>query len=109
VFNKVIISFCYIMKIYERMYDIGRMLFWILYAITILNIWDEAPRYLEKADDIFKIFVGLVLMYLCNPWHERPITVHHKKIIFEAGIMLLLSSSIRSLLHKVPVVKKVVV
>ena len=47
-------------------------------------------------------------MYLCNPWHERQITVHHKKIIFEAGIMLLLSSSVRSFLQKVPVVKKVV-
>ncbi len=96
------------MKIYERMYDIGRLLFWILYIITILNIWSDAPRYLEKADDIFKIFVGLVLMYLCNPWHERPIGNHHKKIIFEAGIMLLLSSSIRTVLQKVPVVKKVV-
>jgi hypothetical protein len=47
-------------------------------------------------------------MYLCNPWHERTISGHHKKIIFEAGIMLLLSSSVRSLLQKVPVVKKVV-
>ena len=79
------------MKLYEKAYDIGRMIFWILYAITILNLWKKAPHYLEKADDLFKIFVGLVLMYLCNPWHERQITVHHKKIIFEAGIMLLLS------------------
>jgi len=96
------------MKLYEKAYDIGRMIFWILYAITILNLWEKAPHYLEKADDLFKIFVGLVLMYLCNPWHERQITVHHKKIIFEAGIMLLLSSSVRSFLQKVPVVKKVV-
>ena len=96
------------MKLYEKMYDIYRIIFWILYSITILGIWNGAPHYLEKADDIFKIFVGLVLMYLCNPWHERSITIHHKKIIFEAGIMLLLSSSIRTLLQKVPVVKKVV-
>ena len=96
------------MKLYERMYDIYRIIFWILYGVTILGIWNGAPHYLEKADDIFKIFVGLVLMYLCNPWHERPIGNHHKKIIFEAGIMLLLSSSIRTVLQKVPVVKKVV-
>jgi len=96
------------MKLYEKVYDIGRIVFWILYGLTLLNLWQKAPHYLEKADDIFKIFVGLVLMYLCNPWHERPITGHHKKIIFEAGIMLLLSSSVRSLLQKVPVVKKVV-
>lgn len=96
------------MKLYEKVYDIGRMVFWILYVATLLNLWKKAPHYLEKADDIFKIFVGLVLMYLCNPWHKRTITGHHKKIIFEAGIMLLLSSSARSLLQKVPVVKKVV-
>ena len=96
------------MKLYERIYDWARILFWILYVVTILGLWNSAPHYLEKADDIFKIFVGAVLMYLCNPWDEKPITLHHKKIIFEAGIMLLLSSSVKSLLQKVPVVKKVV-
>jgi len=96
------------MKLYERIYDIGRIGFWILYIVTMLGLWNSAPQYLEKADDIFKIFVGGVLMYLCNPWHERAISGHHKKIIFEAGIMLLLSSSLKSLLQKVPVVKKVV-
>jgi len=96
------------MKLYERIYDIGRIGFWILYIVTILGLWDSAPHYLEKVDDIFKIFVGLILIYLCNPWHERSISGHHKKIIFEAGIMLLLSSSIKSFLQKIPVVKKVV-
>ena len=96
------------MKLYERIYDWGRILFWILYVVTILDLWNNAPHYLEKADDIFKIFVGIVLMYLCNPWDEKPITSHHKKIIFEAGIMLLLSSSVKSFLQRVPVVKKVV-
>ena len=96
------------MKLYEKIYDWGRLFFWILYAVTILDLWNNAPHYLEKADNIFKIFVGIVLMYLCNPWDEKPITSHHKKIIFEAGIMLLLSSSVKSFLQRVPVVKKVV-
>ena len=96
------------MKLYERIYDWARILFWILYGVTILGLWNSAPHYLEKADDIFKIFVGAVLMYLCNPWDEKGISGHHKKIIFEAGIMLLLSSSVKSLLQRVPVVKKVV-
>jgi len=96
------------MKLYEKIYDMGRMAFWILYIITILGLWSSAPHYLETADDVFKIFVGLILMYLCNPWHEKNISGHHKKIIFEAGIMLLLSSSVKSLLQQVPVVKKVV-
>ena len=97
------------MKLYEIIYDWGRIFFWILYVVTILDLWNNAPHYLEKADNIFKIFVGIVLMYICNPWDEKPITAHHKKIIFEAGIMLLLSSSVKSLLQRVPVVKKVVV
>ena len=96
------------MKLYEKIYDWVRILFWILYVVTILGLWNSAPHYLEKADDIFKIFVGAVLIYLCNPWHEIVISGYHKKIIFEAGIMLLLSSSVKSLLQKVPVVKKVV-
>tara|TARA_B100001093_G_scaffold473809_1_gene498025 strand:+ start:316 stop:609 length:294 start_codon:yes stop_codon:yes gene_type:complete len=96
------------MKLYEKVYDISRIVFWVLYVATILNLWQKAPHYLEEADNIFKIFVGLVLIYVCNPWYEKPIYRHHKKLIFEAGIMLLLSSSIHSLLLKVPVVKKVV-
>jgi len=46
------------MKLYERIYDIGRIGFWILYIVTILGLWNSAPHYLEKADDIFKIFEG---------------------------------------------------
>jgi len=104
------------MKLYERVYDWARILFWVLYGIAILGLWHSAPHYLEKVDAIFKIFVGAILIYLCNPWNERVITSHHKKIIFEAGIMLLLSSSIKSLLsssikslvQSVPIIKKVV-
>jgi len=97
------------MKIYERIYDWGRLAFWILYIVTLFGIWNNMPRYLETADDIFKIFVGFLLIYLFNPWSSKPVSSHSKKIVFEAGIMLLLSSSIRVKLKKVPIVKKVVV
>ena len=36
------------MKLYEKIYDWGRILFWILYAVTILDLWNNAPHYLEK-------------------------------------------------------------
>jgi len=96
------------MKLYERIYDWGRLVFWILYIITLLGIWREMPHYLEKADDIFKILVGFLLIYIFNPWFNKTITKHHKQMVFEAGIMLLLSSSIKARLKKVPIVKKVV-
>jgi len=97
------------MKLYERIYDWGRLIFYILYIVTLLGIWKEMPDYLEREDDIFKIFVGIILIYLFNPWFTKQINAHHKKIVFEAGIMLLLSSSIKGRLKKVPIVKKVVV
>jgi len=97
------------MKLYERIYDWGRFFFWTLYIVTLLGFWEEMPTYLEKADDIFKFFVGLILIYLFNPWYTKAIHPHHKKIVFEAGIMLLLSSSIKERLKTVPIVKKVVV
>ena len=43
------------MKLYEKVYDIGRIVFWVLYGLTLLNLWQKAPHYLEKADDIFKL------------------------------------------------------
>lgn len=95
------------MKLYEQIYDIGRMIFLVLYIVTILGVWSNAPHYLERMDDIFKIFVGCILIYLCSPWSEKIISSHHKEIIFEAGIMLILSSSLGTFLRNMPVIKKV--
>jgi hypothetical protein len=97
------------MKLYEKVYDWMRLMFWVLYVVAFLGLLGNGMGLERIMDDIFKIFVGTLLIYIFNPWNKQPITQHHKKIVFEAGIMLLLSTSVKSILQKIPVIKQVVV
>jgi hypothetical protein len=96
------------MKGYEQAYNYGSILFIILYIITFIGIWNDSPKYLQLLDDIFKIFIGLLLIYIFNPFSPQTITPFHKKIAFYAGISILLSSSLRTYFQKIPVVKTII-
>jgi len=97
------------MKLYEKVYDWMRLMFWALYVVAFLGLLGNRSTLERTMDDIFKIFVGTLLIYIFNPWNTQQITMHHKKIVFEAGIMLLLSTSVISVLQKIPVIMEVVV
>jgi len=92
------------MELYEKVYNYGSILFVILYVVTIIGVWRDSPKYLQIVDDIFKIFIGLLLIYIFNPMSKQPVTQFHKKIVFSAGIMILLSSSFKSLLQYIPII-----
>ncbi len=97
------------MELYEKVYNYGSILFVILYVVTIIGVWRDSPKYLQMVDDTFKIFIGLLLIYIFNPMSKQPVTQFHKKIVFSAGIMILLSSSFKSLLQHIPVIKNIMV
>ena len=97
------------MEVYEKVYNYGSVLFVILYVVTIIGVWRDSPKYLQIVDDTFKIFIGLLLIYIFNPMSKQPVTQFHKKIVFSAGIMILLSSSFKSLLQYIPVIKNIIV
>ena len=94
------------MKGYEQMYNYGSILFIILYIITFIGIWHDSPKYLQLLDDIFKIFIGLLLIYIFNPFSSQPITQFHRRLVFYAGISILLSSSLSTYFQKIPVIKQ---
>jgi len=96
------------MELYEKIYNYGSIVFVILYIITIIGVWRDSPKYLQIVDDIFKIFIGLILIYIFNPVSKQQITQFHKRLVFSAGIMILLSSSFKNILLHIPVVKNIV-
>jgi len=88
---------------YERAYNYTRILVLVLYVLAVLGIGEHSPQYLEVIDNVLKIFIGIVLVALFNPWTHTSFNKFHRRIVFSSGLMLLLSSSlgtyVRSVAH----------
>jgi len=95
-------------KYLEYMYTWTKYILFSLYALTIVGIWKKAPDYIGTVDDIFKIMVGFILLYFFNPLRKTKCTAFHRKVVFSAGIFLILSSSLKGFLEMVPVLKKII-
>ena len=96
-------------SILEKTYFTVKFVFWTLYIIVLLGVWSAAPKYLNIVDDVLKIVVGATLIYFFNPWRKTVCTNFHRKVVFTSAIIILLSSSLKSILQHLPYVKKVVV
>jgi hypothetical protein len=90
------------MKIYETAYFYLKIFFWILYFISFFGIWNKSPHYMGILQDSITIFTACILIYLFNPWFKKTMTPFHKKIAFDAGILILLSSSLKGILFSIP-------
>ena len=73
--------------IIENLFFIFKILILFLYVCLFLGIWKKTPYYLRYLDNIFKIFISLVLIYIFNPFQNHDIT-KYKSIVFTAGILL---------------------
>lgn len=88
------------MKTYETLYVYGKYLLYVLYLLTALGIWSEAPQYLNSLEYFLQIFIGVLLIAFNNPithHHYRPID---KKIAFSAGFFLLASTTLNTFLRR---------
>ena len=92
----------------EFVYTWTKYALFSLYALTIIGVWKEAPTYISTVDDIFKIIVGFILLYFFNPLRKTKCTPFHRKVVFSAGIFLILSSSLKGVLEMVPIIKKII-
>jgi hypothetical protein len=95
--------------ILEKTYFITKFVFWTLYIIVLFGVWSAAPKYLNMVDDVLKIVVGVTLIYFFNPWTKTVCTNFHRKVVFTSAVSILLSSSLKSILQNIPLMKKVVV
>lgn len=97
------------LSVLEKTYFITKFVFWILYIIVLLGVWAAAPKYLDIVDDILKIVVGITLVYFFNPFTKTVCTNFHRKVVFTSAIILLFSSSLKTILQNIPGLKKVFV
>ena len=91
----------------QNFYYLLNLSFVLLYVLYYTNFWEKTHKYLDVLNEIYAIFIGIVLMYYFNPYHKEKLNEFHKKIAFSAGILIILTSSISALIKEVPYVRKI--
>jgi hypothetical protein len=89
------------MKKYELIFNYLTYIYYLITIFALIGIYTVTPAYLDELKTIIKIFVSLILIYKFNPLREKVnCNKFDKKIIFNAGIYLLLTTFISDFLFQ---------
>ena len=68
---------------------------YVLYFIVLIGVGGFAPQYLNYVRNFLKYYVGILLVILYNPltYKERKFKEFDRKLVFSAGIFILLSTT----------------
>lgn len=91
----------------KNFYYLLNLSFVLLYVLYYANFLDKSYKYLEILNEIYAIFIGIVLIYYFNPYHKEKMTEFHKKLAFSAGFLIILTSSISALIKEAPIINRV--
>ena len=91
----------------KNFYYLLNLSFVLVYVLYYTNFWGSGYKYLDILNEIYAIFVGIVLIYYFNPYNKEKLNEFHKKIAFSAGILIILTTSISALMDEVPIINKV--
>ena len=85
-------------ELQNHMFDYVTFFTYILYIIIALGLSATAPAYLSDLLFYTKMYVSLFLIYRFNPFRFVKFTPLDAKIAFNAGIFLLFTTAINSVL-----------
>jgi hypothetical protein len=81
------------------MFDIIVYITWVLYVVIALGLSANAPQYLDDLQYYIKLYVSIFLIYRFNPFRRVKFTGLDAKIAFSAGVFLLATTAINSVLN----------
>lgn len=82
-----------------NVFNIIIYLTWILYIAILFGVSSKAPQYLDDLQYYVKIYVSLFLIYRFNPFRRVQFTGLDAKIAFSAGVFLLATTAVNSILQ----------
>jgi len=88
-------------------YYLLNIIFITLYILYFLGIGDKSYYKLNLLNEVYKIFIGFVLIYFFSPWHKEKLDNIHKKIAFSAGLLLIFTSSLTVMIENLPIIRKI--
>jgi|TARA_B110000046_G_scaffold105599_1_gene112998 hypothetical protein len=95
-------------KVVEHTYTWLKYILIILYIVGLFGIWSDSGKYLMLFDSIFNIMIAGVLIYFFNPFKKTVCNDFHRKVVFSAGIAILLQTSITQYFNPLTRVKNVI-
>ena len=87
-------------------YNFFKYIFILLYVVSLLGLGDKFLIYLDVVNEIYKVFIAFILIYFFNPWTKTNFEEMHKKIAFQAGILLIFTSSVEGIIKNLPFIRK---
>jgi hypothetical protein len=95
------------MELVEKVYNILKILFFVIYILVILGISAAAPQYLLIIENIFMTLVALILIYFFNPFTKTICNDFHRHVAFSAGAAILLQLSFFRFLEPTNLISKI--
>jgi hypothetical protein len=80
------------MKFHEKMFIYATYIVYILYVLAFFGVWGSAPTYLAFFNYWRQVLVGVLLVFYFHPFRKTTFTVFHRKIVFAAGVFLLMTT-----------------
>ena len=62
----------------KNFYYLLNVSFVLLYVLYYSSSWDKSNEYLDKLNEIYGIFIGIVLIYYFNPYNKGKLNEFHK-------------------------------
>ena len=81
------------MKTYHYIFMTAKMIIVSLFIIGKLNLFTNTHHLESIMEDLFSVYVAIMIIYIFWPWSERKIDKHDKMFVLSAGILLLLTKN----------------
>jgi hypothetical protein len=81
------------MKTYHKIFVVLKVCIVLLFLISKLHISNYSHHLEEVVEDIFSVYVALVIIFVFWPWAERRFDKHDKMLVLSAGTLLLLTKN----------------
>lgn len=89
------------MKLYHKVFVTLKVMIVILIIVSKLKMSNYSHHLEEVIEDVFAVFVGVVIVFLFWPWKERRLDKHDKLIAFSAGTLLLITKNYAKLYEEI--------
>lgn len=81
------------MKTYHYIFMIAKIIIISLFIFGKLNLLTNTHHLETIMEDLFSVYVGIMVIYIFWPWSERKIGKHDKMFVLSAGVLLLLTKN----------------
>tara|TARA_B110000967_G_C18606640_1_gene421900 strand:+ start:56 stop:385 length:330 start_codon:yes stop_codon:yes gene_type:complete len=81
------------MKTYHKFFVFLKFLIVLMFVLSKLHINNFSHKLEKMVENIFAIYVGVVVIFVFWPWSERNIDKHDKMLVLSAGTLLLITKN----------------